>query len=182
MNKRKATRATLQTVALAFGLIGLYYVYLGLDSTVRGPWKPESATGFSVGYIVFLGMNSIFILGGGILVAIAWQNVRHFGPRSTRNLSGLLAFTSWVCMAILLRPVQDAAQERRMGFLHLVIFLGPQLLAFLLHRVLSEKLVALTGTASDQHDDWPANRGPCDPSQAEVTNGPLLPPEAHKAP
>jgi hypothetical protein len=168
MNKAKATRLTLQTVALAFGLLGLYYIYLGLDSTVRGPWKPESDIGFFLDGILFLGMNSIFILGGGAVVAIAWKNLRHFGARSVRNLSGLLAFAAWIGMSVFLLPVETAAREARTGFRHFVISLSPILLAFLLHRVLSKKLVAMAGTTSAGQDSL------------QATDGPHFPPETPK--
>lgn len=80
------------------------------------------------------------------MCAIAWQAIRHFGPNAIRNMVGLVAFTLFTGMITVLRPLQEAAWEQELRLHHSATFLIPMLVAYLIYRVGSRKLIALTNT------------------------------------
>jgi len=135
MEKGRIARLAVQGVALAFGLWGLYWVYMGLDTEIRG-MRGGGLRGM-------LPIASVFLAIGATLAAIAWRNIRSFGPSSIRDLAGIVAFTAWICMSALLSPIQNVARDAGMDFDRSLISLAPVLLSFVLYRVLGRALVRM---------------------------------------
>ena len=171
VNRAEVTRLAAQAVALPFGLFGLFWVYIGLESVLRGILERDLGLFY---------MAALFLAIGGILVAIAWQNLRHFGARSIRDLTGLLAFAVHICISRLLSPLWGVPTEPGPQLRLLVAVLLPVFSALFFHRVLSRELIAMTGTARPKQSGSPADRGLRTHPQAKVADGPLLPPEAPK--
>jgi hypothetical protein len=171
VNRAEVTRLAAQAVALPFGLFGLFWVYIGLESVLRGILERD---------LGLLSMAAMFLAIGGILVAIAWQNVRHFGARSIRDLTGLLAFAVYICISSLLSPLWGVPTDPGPQFRLLVAVLLPVFSALFFYRVLSRELIAMTGTAKLKQNGSPADRGPHAHPQAKIAGGSLLPPEALK--
>ncbi len=115
--------------------MGIYFGIIGI----------RDSNSFSVFF-----MLPVFVISGGIVVLIAWQNLRHFGPTSIRAIVGLLAFAAHSSIFTLLRPFSDTAWELKMEALHFATFVVPILLAYLLYRVVSRKLIELTETQNIQ--------------------------------
>ena len=82
MNKIKNTKLIVQGVAVAIGLIGILWIGMGLFFARQGIRESES---FSIFF-----MTPMFIVLSGIVVAVAWQNLRCFSPNSIRNLTFLM--------------------------------------------------------------------------------------------
>ncbi len=141
MNKRRLAKLIVQTVAAAFGLLGLLWMYMGLHFTVVGIRDSDR---FSMFF-----MTPMFILMGGIVLAVAWQTLRHFGPEAIQNMSALIAFFAYTGISKLLEPFQKASKKEIQRFL--TEFFIPVLLAYLLYRTLSRKLTEIT-KAQDTQD------------------------------
>jgi len=120
-------------------------VYLGCHFAFTGIRKSDL---FQILY-----MTPMFFVLGGIVITVAWQSLRHFGPKAIQNVVGLIAFSVYTGILMLLRPFQDATWDLKMRLHHFATFLIPMLLAYLLYRVLSRKLIEMTNTESIQQAD-----------------------------
>lgn len=139
MKKRTITKLIVQGVAGAFGVLGLMWIFFGFLFAVTSIRQSDR---FSMFY-----MASDLLLFGGICFAIAWQNLRHFGRKSIQYVAGLVAFSVYVGLITLMEPFMELYPS--------ATSLIPLLLAYLLYRVLSRKLIQLTETQSSQPEVGP---------------------------
>ncbi len=136
MNQRSIIKLGVQFAAVCFGILGATWVYLGCIFAFKGIRDSNM-------FLMFY-MTPMFILLGAIVLAVAWQALRHFGPGAIRYVVGLGAFMLYSQMVVWLRPFQDATWELKMRLHHAATFLIPLLTAYLLYRVLSRKLIEIT--------------------------------------
>lgn len=138
MKRNTIAKFVVQAVALGFGLLGLTWVYIGIYFGVTGIRDSDR-------FVMFC-MTPMFLILGGIVTAVAWQALRYFGPKAIKNVVGLVAFSAYTGMSTFLEPLQEATRHLK-GDLYLsaTVFI-PMLIAFLLYRVLSRKLIEMTGT------------------------------------
>jgi cation transport ATPase len=143
MNKSKATRLIIQGVGACFGILGLIWVCMGICFAVAGIRDSDLFGMFF--------MTPMFLILGGIVLAVAWQAVRHFGPNAIKNVVALVAFSAYCVMSLFPEPPQEVTRDLKGKlYLYAAVFV-PMLLAFLLYRVLSRKLIEMTG-ADASHD------------------------------
>lgn len=147
MNKRAVTKLIVQAVAVAFGVLGLIWIFIGFHSALLGIRDSDRFRMFF--------MAPGFLLLGGICVAVAWQSIRRFGPNPIKSVTALVAFSIYVGLTTLVEPFEEAAQDLKMELFPSATFLIPMLLAYLFYRVVSRKLIQLTETESSQ----PAQQG-----------------------
>ncbi len=134
MTRDKIAKRVVQAIALVFGLCGLMCVYLGTRVAVDGVQDSDRLRTFAM-LLMFLGL-------GGIDIAIAWQALWRFGPNAIRNVVALAIFGMFPVIDTLLSPILDAPEDSRMKPL---LVLAVLLFAFVLYRVLSGRLIELTG-------------------------------------
>jgi len=147
MNRRTITKRLVQTVAVAFGVLGLMMVVLGFRSAVVGI-KESDRFGL-------LCMTPVFLVFGGIEIAIAYQNLRHFGPNAIRNVTCLVTLTLYGTLAPL-DPLEQLAIGGVMGaFVDVAIHSIPLLLAVFFYLVVSKKLIRITEVQSIPPDAGP---------------------------
>jgi hypothetical protein len=137
MKRNALARLVIQAVAGGFGLLGLIWAYLGVHFAVTGIRDSDRFAMFS--------MTPMLLILGGIVVAVAWQALRHFGPNAIRNVVGLVAFSTYIAVSTFLDRFEEAAREKGDLYFSAMVFI-PVLLAFLLYRALSSKLIQMTGT------------------------------------
>ena len=142
MNKRSVAKLGVQFAAVCFGVLGATWVYLGCNFAFIGIRDADM-------FLMFY-MTPMFILLGAIVLAVAWQALRHFGPGAIRYVVGLGAFLLYSQMVVWLRPFQDATWKLQMRLHHAATFLIPLLTAYLLYRVLSRKLIEITSAPNVQ--------------------------------
>jgi len=140
MKKNTIARLAVQTVGACFGILGLMCVYLGCHFAFTGIRESD--------LFQMLYMTPMFFLLGGIVITVAWQSLRHFGTKAIQNVVGLVAFSVYTASMMLFRPFQDATRDLEMKLHHAATFLIPMLLAYLLYRVLSRKLIEVTNMES----------------------------------
>jgi hypothetical protein len=134
MDKGKITKRIVQGVAITFGLIGLLLIYMGADFVI---------TGIREFHLYGLLEVAPLILLVGIYLGVAWQNLRHFGPNSVKNVTLLVVFTLYTILA----PFDVPSEERRNSKTELIQvakFLIPLLLMFFLYSIISKKLIQMT--------------------------------------
>ncbi len=141
MKRNKITKFVVQAVALCFGLLGLIWIYLGIYAGVTGIRDSDR-------FVMFF-MTPMFLIFGGIVTAVAWQALRHFGPTAIKNVVALVVLSGYTAVSTFLDRFEEAAREK--GDLYFsALFFIPLLLAFVLYRALSRKLIELTeANASD---------------------------------
>lgn len=142
MRKRIITKRIVQVVAVAFGLLGLIWIFAGFNSAASGFGEPDR---FATFYVA-IG----FLLLGGACVAIAWQSLRRFGPNAVRNVAGLAALLVFGGLMRLAEPLQEAARDLESDLYEFATFLIPLLLAVLFYKLLSRSLLQLTEAQSSQ--------------------------------
>jgi len=142
MNKQTVTKRIIQAVAIAVGLLGLMFIFMGLYAAVADLREPD--------HLFTLCMVAMFLVIGGIDVAIAWQNLRRFGATSIKNVTALVVLLVWGGLLRLLEPLEEAAMDLEMHLLHSAMYLVPLILAYLLYRFLSRKLIQLAEVESSQ--------------------------------
>jgi len=145
MRKCTITKLIVQAVAVAFGLLGLMWIFGGFYIAVVGIRELDR-------FSVFFMIPMSFLLGG-IVLAVAWQNLRHFGRESIQNVTALVALLVYTGLMTLVEPFQDATRDLKKELLYSATFLIPVLLAYLFYRVLSRKLIQLTETESSQQTE-----------------------------
>jgi hypothetical protein len=136
MDKSRLTKLIVQTVAIAFGLIGLVWIYLGVEFAITGIRQSDR--------FALLCMTPMFFTLGGIVLAVAWQNLRRFGPNSIKNVTFLVVYSLYV----ILTPFDELSEEttwtRQTEFSQFVRFSIPLLLMFFVYSVVSRKLIQTT--------------------------------------
>ena len=142
MKKNTIARLAVQIVGACFGVLGVMWVYLGCHFAFTGIRDSD--------LFQMLYMTPMFFVLGGIVIAVAWQALRHFGTKAVQNVVGLVAFTVYTSIFMLLRPFQDATWDLKMRLHHSATFLIPMLLSYLLYRILTKKLIEMTQTESIQ--------------------------------
>jgi len=142
MKKNTIAKLAVQAVGACFGILGLMWGYLGCHFAFTGIRDSD--------LFQMLYMTPMFFVFGGIVITVAWQSLRHFGPKAIQNVVGLVAFTVYSSIFMLLRPFQDATWDLKMRLHHAATFLIPMLLAYLLYRVASRKLIEITTTEGIQ--------------------------------
>jgi hypothetical protein len=146
MKRDIVAKRVIQAVACGFGLLGLFCVYDAVYFAVIG--IPEPA------WHETLIASLLSLIPGGIMLVIAWRALRHFGPNVIRIVVGLVMFLAWFLLARLPLVPRDGGPRWRSNLLNTAIVLGPPCLAFLLYRIISRKLIQMTGTgASDNGPD-----------------------------
>lgn len=155
MSRNTIAKFVVQGVALGFGLLGLLWVYIGIDFGVTGIRESDR-------FVMFF-MTPMFLILGGIVIAVAWQALRRFGPTAIKNVVGLVMFSAYTAVSTFLDRFQEAARKK--GDLYFsAMFVIPVLLAFLLYRVLSRRLIEMTETNASNnalnHATDPPGPGP----------------------
>jgi phosphoglycerol transferase MdoB-like AlkP superfamily enzyme len=151
MNRSVVTKRIIQGVAVAFGLLGLIWVFLGLSFAVMGIVRPDYFTG--------LFMAPMLFALGALVVAIAWQSLRHFGPRSIRHIVALavVVICGWLSpwWSQLMDWLEQAAGSHNpmINLLTMVVNLLPFVLMYWSYRALSHKLIQLAGVADSEQGD-----------------------------
>lgn len=133
MDKRKLTKLIVQTVAAAFGLFGLAWIGMALSFAVT---SIRDSDRFGL-----LFMTPMFIILGGIILAVAWQNLRRFGPKSIKNVTFLIVFSLYCELIGLVEPY---LLELKMTSLEFAILLILLILSYSLYSVISRKLIQIT--------------------------------------
>ena len=147
MKRYTIAKLAVQAVGACFGILGLMWIDLGGYFAFTGIRDSD--------LFQMLYMTPMFFVMGGIVLAAAWQALRHFGPKAIQSVVGLVAFTVYTSMIMLLRPFQDATWDLKMRLHHAATFLIPMLLAYLLYRVMSRKLIEITTTEGIQQSPPP---------------------------
>jgi hypothetical protein len=154
MKRNTIAKFVVQAVALGFGLLGLTWLWCGIDFAVTGVRDSD---------LVAVFMSLVFLILGEIVTAIAWQALRRFGPTAIKNVVGLVVFSVYTAVSTFLDRFQDAAREKG-DLCFAAMFFIPVLLAFLLYRVLSRKLIEMTETNASNnaltHATDPPGLGP----------------------
>ncbi len=147
VNKSKATRLIIQAVSAGFGIFGLTEVYLGIYFAVIGIRESDL-------FAMFF-MTPMFLILGGIVAAIAWQALRRFGPTAIKNMVALVALSAYIAVSTFLDRFEEAARAK--GDLYFsAMSLIPLLLAYVLYRVLSRKLIKMAGMDTSDNGQSPA--------------------------
>ena len=147
MNRGIVTKRIIQGVAAAFGVLGLMWVFMGLGFAVTGFREPD--------YLMTLLGISMAVVLGGVLVAIAWTNLRHFGSRSVRQVTALFVATICLCFSSWLFQLMEWL-ERAKPMVGLLLVAMLWLSLYLMHRfyrALSRKLIQLAGLANGERGD-----------------------------
>ncbi len=151
MNRSVVTKRIIQGVAVAFGVLGLIWVSLGLSFAVMGIRRPDAFTG--------LFMAPMFFALGALVVAIAWQSLRHFGPRSIRHMVALVVvaiygwLSPWVSQLMEWLDQATGSHNPMINLLLLPVNLLPLVLMYWSYRALSCKLIQLAGVADSEQGD-----------------------------
>ncbi len=145
MNKRTITKRIIQAVAVAVGPLGLMWIVFGFHSAVVGFREPDR--------LFTLCLAPMFVVMGGVVVAIAWQNLRRFGPTSIRNVAALVSLLVGGGLLRLVELFEEATRNLKMHFLQSAVFLIAAFLAYLFYQFLSSKLIQLTEVESSQQTE-----------------------------
>jgi peptidoglycan/LPS O-acetylase OafA/YrhL len=122
MNKRNLIKLIVQIVATAYGLLGVLWVGMALTFAIKGTMESDP-------FALFF-MTPLFFVFGGIVVAVAWQNLRRFGPNAIKNLTFLVIYTLYSVLTPFPKPSHEATWKTNL--LDITQFLVPLLLAFFL--------------------------------------------------
>jgi len=144
MKRDIVAKRIIQAVACGFGLLGLFGVYMGVSFAVIALRDLDQRE--------LLFTVPLFLLLGGIMIAVAWQTLRRFGPDAIRNVVGLFMFLAWCQLAWFPESSQHSEPRWRHDLLEAALVLGSVCLAFLLYRILSRKLIQMAGTAKSSSD------------------------------
>jgi len=146
MNKGTLTKLIVQCVAVIFGLIGLLWISLVPDLVVTGIRDSDR-------FQTFL-MALMFIFMGGILLAVAWQAIRHFGPNAIRNVTALVVLLAYSIMSEFLDPFEETTSELKTEtHYEFIKFFIPVVIAYLFYRALSRKLIEIIKPKDTQYQD-----------------------------
>jgi hypothetical protein len=151
IRKDVITKFVIQAIAVFLGIFSLVGIYLCVHLAVTFVWERDE---FPMSFII--PMLILMLLIEVVTVAIAYQNIRHFGPNSIKNMTGLAAFYLYCILISHVGPYLTATRESMMqGLLSLAAFLILILLAYFFYLVVSRKLIQLTETKNIQQDAKP---------------------------
>jgi hypothetical protein len=152
MKSKTIVKRVIQAVAVGFGLLGAIWICMGVYFPVVGIRASDL-------FALFF-MTPMFLILGGIVVAIAWQALRHFGPNAIRNVVGLVAYAAYTGAIAWLHPYLEASRRPKENLWAAAMVFGSMLLVYLLYRTLSRRLIEMTRPdASDQAPDHPVDPG-----------------------
>jgi hypothetical protein len=143
MKRDIVAKRVIQIVACGFGLLGLFAASMGVCFAVDGIRSSDRSQLFF--------MPPFFLALGGIGIAIAWQALRRFGPNAIRNVVGFFMFLVWSELAWFPESSEHSEPRGRGHLLEAALVLGSLCLAFLLYRILSRKLIQMTGTGASNN-------------------------------
>ena len=144
MRKDIITKRVIQAIAVCFGLLGLSGIYLCVHCAVTFVWDREM---FEMLHII-----AMMLLIEVVTVAIAYQNLRHFGPNSIRSMTGLVTFYLYSILIAHVGPYLQLTREPMMGLLYVAGFLILILPAYIFYSVVSRKLIRMTKTKNIQQN------------------------------
>jgi hypothetical protein len=145
MNRSVVTKRIIQGVAVAFGVLGLTLISMGIYSGITGFREHNYLTSL-VGIAMSLAL-------GGFVVGIAWMNLRDFGPRSIRHVTELVIVAIFFCFSPWLLQLMEWLDRATANpnliviLLILVLYLLARHLVHRVYRGLNRKLIQLTGVA-----------------------------------
>ncbi len=149
MTRAILTKRIIQAVAAAFGLLGALFVYIGAYAGIPTVLKSD--------YAALLYMVLPFTAFGVIVLAIAWLNLRHFGPRSIRHLTALVLVLIYLWSLgwfhVLIERLEQTATNPMIGLLVAALDVLSLLVLYWSYCALSRKLIQLTGAADRCPDD-----------------------------
>lgn len=147
MNRCVVTKRIIQGVAATFGVLGLMCIFCGLDVAVTGFRQRD--------YLISLLVTSMIIVLGGFIVAIAWANLRHFGPRSIWRVTELVVVATYFCLSPWLLQLTEWLEHAKamVALLLVAVLLLSLHLMHWLHRTLSRKLIQLAGLENGEQGD-----------------------------
>jgi hypothetical protein len=148
MKRAIVAKRAIQVVACGFGLLGLVCAYDGLCSAAGGFRDPSQCETF------FTAAVSLII--GGVLIGVAWKALWRFGPNVIQSVVSLVLLVAWSLLAWVPEPSRDNEPRWPGQLLEMALVLGPLYLAFLLYRILSRKLIQITGTAASSDGPSPS--------------------------
>jgi len=136
MKTNVIVRGVIKIIAGIFGLLGLAWMGMGVHFGVLGIRDRDM---FQLAV-----MTPAFALMGGVVVAIGYQALWRFGPNAIRNVTAL------VCLALLglvptIEPTEKPADRMMRDLMDVAIHILPLILALLLYRLVSKKLIRLAG-------------------------------------
>ena len=150
MRKDVITKRVIQAIAVCFGLHGLSGIYLCVHFVVTDGLGRDF---FSILFIMsFISINLLFVV---VFVAIAYQNLRHFGPNSIKSMTGLATIILHSILIVQVGPYIGATQEPMRTLLYVAVFSIISLLAYFFYSVVSRKLIQITETKNIQKDAEP---------------------------
>jgi len=151
MRKDVITKRVVQAIAVFLGIFGLVGIYIGIYFAVIFVWDREM---FPMSFII--PMLIFMLLIEVVAVAIAYQNLRHFGPNSIKSMTGLAAFYLHCILIGHVGPYLQAIREPPLeALLSVAALVISVLLAYFFYLVVSRKLIQLTETKSIQQDVEP---------------------------
>jgi len=152
MNRRVLTKLIVQSVAVAFGLLGLLWIGLVPYLVVTGIRDSDRLQTYL--------MALIFILMGGILLAVAWQAIRRFGRHAIQNVTALVVLLAYSIMSEFLDPFQETTSDLKTEtHYEFIKFFIPVVIAYLLWCALSRKLIEITKPENTQRKDEAGRMG-----------------------
>jgi len=147
MDRCVVTKRIIQGVAATFGVLGLMCVFYGLGVAVTGFRERD--------YLISLLVTSMIVVLGGFIVAIAWANLRHFGPRSIWRVTELVVVAMYFCFSPWLLQLIECLEHAKpmVGLLLVAVLLLSLHLMHWLPRALSRKLIQLAGLENGERGD-----------------------------
>jgi len=141
MRKDVITKRVIQAIAVCYGFLGLSWICIGILFAVTDVLDRD------LFLMLFTSMTLIF---GVVFVAIAYQSLRHFGPNSIKNVSGLAAFTLYTILINLVGSCIEATREPMMELLGAGAIFILMFLVYYFYSVVSRKLIQITETKNIQ--------------------------------
>jgi len=145
MNRCVVTKRIIQGVAVAFGVLGVMLAFMGLGFAVTGFRQSDRFMQFF--------MTPMFLALGGITVAIAWVNLRHFGAGAIRHITALVVVSVYLWLPPWMEPLEWTTINPMMNLLLCAAHLLSLFLVYWLYRALSRKLIQLAGLESGEQGD-----------------------------
>lgn len=151
MSRDVVAKRIIQGVAVAFGVLGLIWVFLGLGFAVMGIRQSDRLLQFY--------MTPAFLALGGITVAIARQSLRHFGPRVIRHMVALVVvvicgwLSPWWSQLMDWLEQATGSHNPMINLLTMVVNLLPLVLMYWSYRALNRKLIQLARVADSEEGD-----------------------------
>ena len=128
-------RRIVQIASVAVGALGIIWIYFGLKFLV-GAMTERDSIGFSI--------TLMFLVFGGVLVAVAWQVVFRYSPSAITSIAVLFGFAVYGFLSQWSRAMWDSAWNGKdipaQGFL--MIF--PVAVACIFYRIAKWMLLRMT--------------------------------------